>query len=64
MDTDTNRSTKESLEDILVRTGMMTAEQMQNVLQTASKEGKAVEQILIENKLLNPRDLVRAISIQ
>jgi len=59
-----NNLSKDSLEEILVRTGIITAEVMQNVLQMAHKEGKIVEQVLLENKLLTPRDLVRAVSIQ
>ena len=59
-----NNLSKDSLEEILVRTGIITAEVMQNVLQMAHKEGKTVEQVLLENKLLTPRDLVMALSVQ
>ena len=64
MGTAVNYPSKESLNEILVRTGMITAELMQKVSQTAQKENKTVEQILIEDKSLTPQDLVRAVSIQ
>ena len=52
MNTATNHLPKESLEEILVRTGMITAEQMQNVLQNAHRDGKTIEQVLVEERLL------------
>ena len=64
MDTATSYSPKESLDEILVRTGMITAEQMQNMSQIARRDGKTVEQVLIEERLLTPRDLATALSIQ
>jgi type II secretory ATPase GspE/PulE/Tfp pilus assembly ATPase PilB-like protein len=64
MDTATNHPPKESLDEILVRTGMITAEQMQNVWQIARRDGKTVEQVLVEERLLTSRDLVTALSIQ
>jgi len=59
-----NYLSKESLDEILVRTGMATAEQMENMLQIAHRDGKTVEQVLIEERLLTPRDLATALSIQ
>lgn len=64
MATAENYLSKESLDKILVRTGMITSELMHDVLQKAQKENKTTEQVLIEGKLLTPDDLVRAISIQ
>jgi len=64
MRTARNYLSKESLDEILVRTGMISAEQMQNVLQTACKDGKTVEQVLIEEKLVTSYDLITALSIQ
>ena len=64
MDSPANHLLKESLDEILVRTGMITAEQIQNVLQIAHRGGKTIEQVLVEERLLTPRDLVAAISIQ
>jgi general secretion pathway protein E len=64
MDRAMSHSSKESLEEILVRTGLITAEQMQDALQIARREDKTVEQVLIGKKLLTPHDLAAAISIQ
>jgi general secretion pathway protein E len=64
MDTAAGQPSRESLDEILIRTGMITPELMQTVLQTAQRESKPVEQILIEDKLLTPRNLARAASIQ
>lgn len=64
MNTASRHSLRENLDEILVRTGMITPEVMQNVLQTAQRKSKAVEQVLIEDKLLTPRDLTRAVSVQ
>ena len=64
MATATNHLSKENLEEILVRTKMLTTEEMQKVLQIAGTEGSTIEQVLIENKLLTPHDLVRVLSIQ
>jgi aspartate ammonia-lyase len=57
MKTVRNYLTKESLEEVLVRTGMIAEDQMQDVLQIANKEGKTVEQVLVEEGLLSTRDL-------
>lgn len=64
MDTAASNLAKESLEEVLVRTGMISAEQMQNALQMAHKDGKTVEQVLVEKNLFTPRDLATALSIQ
>lgn len=64
MDIPTNYLPKESLDEILVSAGMVTAEQMQNALQTARTEGKTVEQALVEEGLVTPHDLLRVLSIQ
>jgi len=61
---DTNHSSKQSLDEILVRTGMTTAEQVQDALQIARKDDKTVEQVLVEKELLSSQDLATAISIQ
>ena len=63
-DRNMNHSSKENLEGILVRTGMTTAEQMQDALQIARRDDKTVEQVLIEKELLNPHDLATAVSIE
>jgi len=60
-----NRSSKkERLDDVLVRTGMIIRDKMQDVLQTAKKESKTIEQVLLEEGLLSSRDLMTALSIQ
>ena len=55
---------QDSLEEVLVRTGIITEDQMQDVLRIASEDGKTIEQVLIETALLSSQDLMRAISIQ
>ena len=57
-------SSTESLAQILVRTGIISAEQMQTALQIGQKDGKPVDQVLVDQKLLTPGDLLTAISIQ
>jgi len=64
MKTARNYLTKESLEEVLVRAGMIAEDQMQDVLQIANKEGKTIEQVLVEEGLLSTRDLSAALSIQ
>jgi len=64
MNSTANHLLKESLDEILVRTGMITAEQIQDVLQIAHKGGKTIEQVLVDERLLTPRDLAAALSIQ
>ena len=63
MDVGTSYLTKESIEEISVRVGMVTAEQMQNALQIAQNSGKSIEQVLIEERLLTAYDLAAALSI-
>ena len=57
-------SPKASLDEILVRTGMITAEQMQDALQIARKYDKTIGQVLVEKELLTPHDLATAVSIE
>jgi hypothetical protein len=64
METVRNYLTKESLEEVLVRTGMIAEDQMQDVLQIANKESKTIEQVLVEEGLLSTRELSTALSIQ
>ena len=64
MDSGATYSPKESLDEILVRTGMITAEQMQDALQIARKDDKTVGQVLVEKELLTPHDLATAVSIE
>ena len=62
METDNNKI-RLSLGEILVKTGVITAERMQKVLQDAKDNNKTIEQILIGDKLVTPKGLVRAISV-
>jgi general secretion pathway protein E len=55
---------EESLGDVLVRTGIVTAEQIQDISQIARQNDKKVEEVLVEEGLITSRDLVRALSIQ
>jgi general secretion pathway protein E len=55
---------KEKLGDILVRTGIVTTEQIKEALQIAGREHKIVGQVLVEKEMIKPRDLVMALSIQ
>ena len=64
METTKEDLSRESLEEVLVRTGMVTAEQMQDISQTARQSDKKVEEVLVEEGLITTRDLVRALSIQ
>ena len=64
MKTVRNYLPKESLGEVLVRTGMIAEDQMQDVLQIANKEGKTIEQVLVEEGRLSTRDLSSALSIQ
>ena len=57
MDTVTSHPSRENLDEILVRTGLITTEVVQTALQTAQRNNKTVEQVLFEHKLLTPRDL-------
>jgi len=64
MDTATNYLAEESLDEVLVRLGMVTPELIQDVLQSAHKDGKTIGQTLVEGGLLTIRDLLTAVSIQ
>ena len=64
MDTAIKGSSKESLYEILVRTALITAEQLEDGLKTASTNGKTVEQVLIAKELLTSHDLATAVSLQ
>jgi type II secretory ATPase GspE/PulE/Tfp pilus assembly ATPase PilB-like protein len=64
MDMAAGSSSRESLAQILVRTGIISARQMQSALQIEQKNGKTVEQVLIDQKLLTASNLLTAISIQ
>jgi len=64
MDTAIKDSSKESLHEILVRTGIIAGEQMQDALQIARKDDKTVEQVLIEKELLTSHDVAAAVSLQ
>jgi general secretion pathway protein E len=55
---------QDSLEEVLVRTGIITAEQIQDISQIARQNDKKVEEVLVEEGLITTRDLVRALSIQ
>ena len=57
-------STKESLEQVLLRAGIITDAQMQDASRIAEKEGKTIEQVLVEEGYVATRDLLRALSIQ
>ena len=62
--TTTEQLEKESLEEIFIRTGIVTDEQMQEALQVAHRENKTIEQTLIKKNLITPHDLATALSIQ
>lgn len=64
MDTTGKYLVKESLEEIMVRIGIVNAEQMQNISQIARQGSKKVEEVLVEEGLVTTNDLVRALSIQ
>ena len=64
MSTTSEDLTKESLEEVLLRIGLIDAEQMQEIAQTTGQSDKKVEEILVEEGYISPRDLMRALSIQ
>jgi len=64
MSTTSEELSKESLEQILVRIGLIDAEQMQEVAQTAGQGEKKLEEVLVKEGYISPRDLMRALSIQ
>jgi len=64
MSTTSEELSKESLEQILVRIGLIDAGQMQEIAETAGQGGKKLEEVLVEEGVISPRDLARALSIQ
>jgi general secretion pathway protein E len=64
MSTTSEELSKESLEEVLVRIGLVDAEQMQEIAQVAGQGGKKLEEVLVEEGYISPRDLMRALSIQ
>jgi len=64
MNTAADRSSKEKLGEILVRTEMITAEQLKDALQIALRDSKLIGQVLVEKGLISPTDLATALSIQ
>jgi len=64
MSTTSEELSKERLEEILVRIGLIDAEQMQEIAQTTDQGDKKLEKVLVEEGLISPRDLARALSIQ
>jgi len=64
MSTASEELSKESLEQILVRIGLIDAGQMQEIAETAGQDGKKLEEVLVEEGVISPRDLARALSIQ
>ncbi len=55
---------QESLEDVLLRTGIVTDEQIKDISEIARQNDKKIEEVLVEEGLITTRDLVRALSIQ
>jgi type II secretory ATPase GspE/PulE/Tfp pilus assembly ATPase PilB-like protein len=64
MSTTSEELSKDSLEEILVRIGLVDAEQMQEISRIAAQGDKKLEEVLVEEGLISPQDLVRALSIQ
>jgi type II secretory ATPase GspE/PulE/Tfp pilus assembly ATPase PilB-like protein len=64
MSTTSEELSRESMEEILVRIGLVDAEQMQEISQIAAQGDKKLEEVLVEEGLVSPQDLVRALSIQ
>jgi type II secretory ATPase GspE/PulE/Tfp pilus assembly ATPase PilB-like protein len=64
MSTTSEKLSRDSLEEILVRIGLIDAEQMQEISRTAAQGNKKLEEVLVEEGLVSPQDLVRALSIQ
>ena len=64
MSTTSEELSKESLEEILVRIGLIDAEQMQEISEVASQGDKKLEEVIVEEGAISPRDLARALSIQ
>ena len=64
MSTTSEELPKEGLEEVLVRIGLIDAEQMQAIAQTTDQGEKKLEEVLVEEGLISPQDLARALSIQ
>jgi type IV pilus assembly protein PilB len=64
MSTTSEELSKEGLEEVLVRIGLIDAEQIQEISRIAAQGDKKLEEVLVEEGLVSPQDLVRALSIQ
>jgi type II secretory ATPase GspE/PulE/Tfp pilus assembly ATPase PilB-like protein len=64
MSTASEELSKESLGEILVRIGLIDAEQMQEIAEVAGQGEKKLEEVLVEEGYISTRDLMRALSIQ
>jgi general secretion pathway protein E len=64
MSTASEELSRESLEEVLVRIGLIDAEQMQEIVQTAGRGERKLEEVMVEEGVISPRDLARALSIQ
>ena len=64
MNEDSSQQQKERLGEVLVRTGIITPEQLKEALLVGRSDKKKIGQVLIEKKFLSPRDLATALSIQ
>jgi len=64
MSTASEELSKESLGEVLVRIGLIDAEQMQEISEVAGQGEKKLEEVLVEEGYISTRDLMRALSIQ
>jgi len=64
MSTTSEELSKERLEEVLVRIGLIDAGQMQEISKVARQGDKKLEEVLVEEGAIAPRDLARALSIQ
>ena len=64
MSTTSEELSRESLEEVLVRIGLIDAEQMQEISEVARQGDKKLEEVIVEEGAISPRDLARALSIQ
>jgi len=64
MSTTSEELSRENLGEVLVRIGLIDAEQMQEIAQTVGQGEKKLEEVLVEDGLISPHDLMRALSIQ
>jgi type II secretory ATPase GspE/PulE/Tfp pilus assembly ATPase PilB-like protein len=64
MSTASEELSRESLEEVLVRIGLIDTEQMQDITQAADQGERKLEEVLVEQGYISPRDLMRALSIQ